>query len=264
MKQPPKVKVVIPFRDRGKDLRRGANLEVVIAWWYSHGFSPVIVGDGLEGDTQFNRHKAYNKAVAAFPETEVFIFTEADMLIPIDQVAVGVRLAQRKPGLVVPFMQYRYLSDEVTANIRDSYNDLTSEELAQWFAKPSINPASIFSIVPESTMENGKSIGAVNIVSRETLELTGGFTEATRGNWYDDNIIKEGFEFITGNKTAWVPGPAVHLYHLPGWKGDHLSDEDKAATQHNKDLLESMRTHVRRGRKDIVTALMQHREGNLQ
>jgi hypothetical protein len=105
-------------------------------------------------------------------------------------------------------------------------------------------------------MDNGKSIGAVNVVSRETLDLTGGFTEATSGNWYDDNIIEEGFTFLTGQPTRWVSGPAVHLYHLPGHKGDHLTDEDKNATYHNKLLLEQMRRFIRLGNRVGVENLM--------
>jgi hypothetical protein len=68
-------KIIIPFRDRGIDPRRAANLEVVQAWWYAHGFTPQIVDDGLSGGAQFNRHRAYNRAVERFPETEVFVFT---------------------------------------------------------------------------------------------------------------------------------------------------------------------------------------------
>jgi hypothetical protein len=237
-------KVIIPFRDRGLDARRGANLEVVMAWWWAHGLTPEVVDDGLTGDAQFNRHRAYNRAVAANPNVDVFIFTEADMLIPIPQIAIATKLAIRRPGLIVPFMQYRYLSDESTAKVRDYFHDLEPQELAQWMALDHMNPTSIFMITPESTMDNGASIGAVNVVSRETLEITGGFTEATSGNWYDDNIIEEGFTYLTQQRTSFVPGPAVHMYHLPGWKGDHLTEEDKAATQRNKDILVRMRADV--------------------
>ena len=109
-------------------------------------------------------------------------------------------------------------------------------------------------------MDGGKSIGAVNVVSRLTLQVTGGFTEATSGNWYDDNIIEEGFAYLTGNRTRWASGPAVHLYHLPGHSGDHLSGEDKAATQRNRDLLNIMRHDIRRGDREAVKHLMQFRK----
>ncbi len=254
------LKVIIPFRLReNADIRRAANLNVVMAWWWSHGLTPEVVDDGLTGDAQFNRHRAYNRAVSGNPDVDVFVFSEADMLIPIDQIAIAVKMAKRKTGLVVPFMQYRYLSDETTAQVRDAFSEFSSEELANWIAMPSINPMSIFHLTPESTMDNGRSIGAVNVVSRETLETTGGFTEATSGNWYDDNIIEEGFKFLTKHPTSFVPGPAVHLYHLPGWKGEHLSEADKIATQHNRNLLIQMRADIRMGDHEAVRQLMQVR-----
>lgn len=251
--------VIIPFRDRGLDPRRAANLEVVQAWWYAHGFDPQIMDDGLEGDAQFNRHRAYNRAVSRNHHTDIFIFAEADMLVHPSQIMFGIRLARRQPGLVVPFTQYRYWSDDMTAMCRDEYHDYDSEYVGSIWQRGVTDSLSLFARVPESTMDNGKSIGAVNIVSRETLEITGGFTEATSGNWYDDRIIDKAFSFLTGNKTAYVPGPAVHLYHLPGWQGDHLSEADRTATQRNRDILRLMQRDIRLGNREDVKRLMEVR-----
>lgn len=254
------VKVIIPFRLReGADMRRSANLEVVQAWWYAHGFDPVVVDDGLTGDAQFNRHRAYNRAVERFPETDVFVFTEADMLIHPDQIRAAADEAMQDPGLVVPFTQYRYLSDGLTASIREWYHDQPLADTASWWSLRPDSPSSVFQMMAESVMDNGKSIGAVNVVSRRTLEMTGGFTEATSGNWYDDNIIEKGFAYLTGNKTRWVTGPAVHLYHLPGWTGDHLTEEDRRATARNKGILDAMRYNIRYNRRQAVLDLMKFR-----
>jgi hypothetical protein len=247
----PNVKVLIPFRDRGIDQRRAANLKIVLAWWRAHGLDPLVVDDGLSGNASFNRHRAYNQAVAAHPSADVFVFTEADMLLTAQQISDAVALASAKPGLVVPFRQYRYLSDETTAHIRDV---VTREPQSQW-----ADFDWLMDLEPVETMDNGASIGAVNVISRDALQMTGGFTEATSGNWYDDNIIAEGFAYLTGNKTRYVEGAAVHLYHLPGWKGDHLTDEDKAATARNKELLIAMREDLKQGRRDQVKALMEIR-----
>lgn len=255
-----KAQVIIPFRLReGADFRRAANLEVVQAWWYAHGFDPQIVSDGLDGDAQFNRHRAYNQAVSRNPDTDCFIFAEADMLIHPDQINLGVRLALRRPGLVVPFTQYRYLSDEATTGLRDWYHDTPTLDVAFAWSLPTDNRLSVFSIGPESTMDNGRSIGAVNVVSAETLRITGGFTEKTSGNWYDDNITEEAFAFLTGNETAFVPGPAVHLYHLPGHTGDHLTDEDKLATAHNRQILVNLRRAIRMRQHRPVRELLAYR-----
>jgi hypothetical protein len=249
------MRVIIPFRDRGIDPHRAANLEVVQAWWYAHGFEPMIVDDGLDEAAQFNRHRAYNRAVERFPETEVFIFTEADMLIHPYQIDLAVDLAAQAPGLVVPFTQYRYLSGLATTTLRDCYHDWAPGKVGEWWSRHISDQSSVFRIPAESTMDNGRSIGAVNVISAETLHMTGGFTEATRGNWYDDRIIEEGFAFLT-QPTRYIEGPAVHLYHLPGWKGKHLSDEDKAATLHNKSLLTTMRGWIRQGNRGAVQGLM--------
>lgn len=252
----PTVKVVIPFRDRGLDLRRGANLEVVMAWWWAHGITPYIQDDGGSGDAQFNRHRAYNLAVEAFPEADAFVFTEADMLIHPTQILNACAEALARPGLVVPFTQYRYLSDQTTAVVRDRFHDLDRAELAKWWARNPDDPNSVFSLTPESMMDNGRSIGAVNIVSKVALDMAGGFTEATSGNWYDDNIVEEAFAYLTGTPTRWAHGPAVHLYHLPGWKGDHLTEEDRQATARNKELLRLMRHYIEQGQDDVVREIM--------
>lgn len=246
-----KVKMLIPFRDRGLDPRRLANLEVVMAWWWAYDLVPAIVTDGLNGDDQFNRHKAYNLGVDQYPEADVYVFTEADMLLPIKQIGEAIQMAYDQPGLVVPFTQYRYLTEATTTSVREAFADEDTEDLAK-----AIERGFPFDLEPESTMDNGRSIGAVNVVSRETLELTGGFTEATSGNWYDDRIIEEGWQAITRHRTRHVDGPAVHLYHLPGWTGDHLTEADKRATRNNRDLLVNMRADIRMGNLHKVRDLM--------
>lgn len=251
------VKVVIPWRDRGTDPRRPANLEVVLAWWWAHGFTPVVQDDGLSGDAPFNRHRAYNLAVDAHPEVDVFVFTEADMLIRPVQINYATQVAHDDIGLVVPFMSYRYLSDDTTGKVRDIMHDLDSESLARWFADEVV-----FGLPAENVIENGRSIGAVNVVSRRTLDLTGGYTEATSGNWYDDRIVEEGWKFLAA-PTRHISGPAVHLYHIPGHAENgsvaHLSTADRLATQRNRDLLRMMRRDIRTRNYEAVRALMAKR-----
>lgn len=255
------VAVIIPFRDRGLDYRRAANLEIVMQWWYVHGFDPKIVSDGGSGDSQFNRHKAYNRAVSGNLDADVFVFAEADMLIHPEQIHHAVFLASVRMGLVVPFTQYRYLADSTTDFIRETCAGMTDRDLIDWWTLDANHHNSIFDMRAESTMDNGKSIGAVNVVSRRTLEVTGGFTEMTEGNWYDDNIIEESFTYLTKSPTRFVSGPAVHLYHLPGHSGDHLTDADKKSTARNRDLLVRIRADIKMKRSGPVRRIMQYREG---
>lgn len=203
-------RVIVPFRDRGDPLRK-ANLQRVLEHWAGH---PVtVVDDGRTGDSPFCRSKAYNRA-ARQTSAQVLVFTESDMLIDHHQISEGIQRAASAPGLVVPFTTYRYLSPTDSERVRR--HEVEPEEC-----------------VPESTMDNGTSIGAINIVSRETLELVGGYDERFEGSWYDDRAMCKAFEVCT-QPTRYVDGPAHHLYHLPGFKGDHLTVEDLGATRRNK------------------------------
>ena len=212
--------IIIPFRDRGLDPRRSANLEAVQRWWKPSAWDVLVVSDGRTGDEQFNRSAAYNLG-AQQTDADVLVYTESDMLLGFDQIAHAIELAATAPGLVVPFTQYRYLGEADSVQVRST-----------------LQPDGFR---PESVMDNGRSIGAVNVVSRETLDLIGGgYTERTEGNWYDDNIMHRAFDVCAG-PTRWVDGPAWHLFHLPGHKGDHLTEADRAATARNKALWQQVR-----------------------
>lgn len=208
-----RIAVVIPFRDRGSDPLRQANLDTVLDHWKAYTRTPLVVSDGGYGDAQFNRSAAYNRG-AEQTDADVLIFTESDMLIDFDQIDEGVCLARQSRGLVVPFTLYRYLSPEDSA----------------WVRAGELHP---LDATPETTMENGQSIGAINIVSRETFNAVGQYDEGFKGSWWDDRAMKIAFE-VTSGPTRWVTGPAHHIYHKPGWKGSHLTDEDKRATERNK------------------------------
>lgn len=207
--------ICIPFRDRGLDPLRQADLNAVLDWWADFPAPVHVVSDGRTGDAQFNRSRAYNLGRAIAWDADVIVYSESDMLLPYEQITEAIELAAQRPGLVVPFTRYCYLSPDDSIKVRGG-------------AHPT-------SVTPESTMENGRSIGAVNVVSQATLDLVGGYTELTEGAWFDDNIMAHAFEVCAGS-TRWVTGDAHHLYHLPGFKGDHLSAEDRAATARNKAL----------------------------
>lgn len=207
------VVIIIPYRDRGTDPLRAANLDRVLQHWTGYPAHFYFVDDGRSGAAAFNRSAAYNRG-AAMTDAEVLVYTEADMLVDYAQVTEAVELARQEPGLVIPFTQYRYLSPADSEAVRRR-------------RKPT------WRCTPEHVMDDGQSIGAINVVSRRSIELVGGWDEAFEGNWYDDNAMKIAFEICAG-PTRWVDGPAYHLYHLPGHKGEHLTDADRAATAANK------------------------------
>lgn len=237
-------KVFIPFRFHGMgDPRRAANLDVVQAWWYGHGFEPVIISDGGLGDEPFNKHRAYNLVVDTNPGIEVFIFAEPDTLVHPDQIRKAVRYAERTKGLVIPFTEYRYLSDKVTGLIRDTYYDMGTADLAEWWALPASHFNSIFDMRADEVREN--TVGAVRVVSRATLVKAGGFTEASDY----DHAIEKAFACVT-NKTRYVYGPAIHLF-----------DNDEDAVPQDRDLLvfTAVERAIQRGDKAALRRLMLHR-----
>jgi len=212
---------VVPFRDRGRDELRSANLKTIVAYLESLDLGPVyVVSDGREGDAAFCRHAAYNAGGAqAFANgAETICFYESDMIVSREQLVEGIRMASESMGLVVPFTQYRYLSPEDSEKVRNG----------------EIDP---FTCRPEYTMEDGESIGAINILSRESIEAVGQWDTVPDGNGFDDNMMERAFEVCCGQATRYITGPATHLFHRPAWYGlrrAEVTAEDKAATMRNK------------------------------
>lgn len=210
----PLYEVIVPFRDRGRDPLRAQNVSRVVGMWEDYGYQPWVIGDGRSGVDQFNRSAAYNRGVAnAYEGCDGFIFAESDMLIDDRQIDAACELAEKGVGMVVPFTEYRYLTERDSERARDGDDPIH--------------------FTPAYRMANGSSIGAINVVSRETMNLVGQWDEKFEGNWYDDDAMKLAFQACAG-PTRWVDGPAYHLYHLPGHNGDHLTEQDRAATARNK------------------------------
>lgn len=211
--------IIIPWRDRGKDPLRAANLRRVTQQWDDFEITTVVADRG-HGDDQFNRSAAYNRGIQTLTGMDVYVFCESDMLIDKGQVYKAAALSVHGPGLVIPFTEYRYLSPRDSEKVRNGEDHTKCK--------------------PSWTMADGRSIGAINVVSAMTMNLIGQWDEKFEGNWYDDDAMARAFEVCAG-PTRWVDGPAYHLHHLPGHRGDHLTDEDKAATERNKDRLQLYR-----------------------
>lgn len=211
---------VVPYRDRGRDPLRPANLKAIVGYLEALKLGPVIVAsDGRDGDRSFCRHIAYNTGgEQAFTNgADIVTFYESDMIVSRQQLVEGIQLAAEKPGLVVPFTQYRYLTPEDSEKVRTEAADP-------------------FAFTPEYTMDNGQSIGAINILSRESIEAVGQWDTVPDGNGYDDNIMHRAFEVCCG-PTRHIEGPAAHLFHHPGWYGlprAQVTAEDRRATERNK------------------------------
>lgn len=228
--------VSIPFRDRGLDPLRPANLAYVADYWTGYSCEVQVVSDGRDGDALFNRGAAYNRAFSSAGDADMFIFAESDLVVDFDQIDRAVEMAAESLGMVIPFSWFMAIGEEDSARVR------------------------AFEIYPEDALASPvkghrRSIGAVNVVSRRTLDEVGGWDEVTEGAWYDDDIMKIAFDSV--GPTRWVEGSAYHLYHLSGGRGAHLSQDERAATAKNRLRLrqylqaktpEQIRELVRQGR----------------
>jgi hypothetical protein len=216
-----KAAVIIAFRDRGGDPQRSANLARVTDHWSGYDCKILVTSDGRADNAQFNRSSAYNRAVGRGLETatnaDVLIFAESDMLISFDQIDRAVALAVAAPGMVIPFSWFMALSEGDSRRVRAH----------------EVDPVDC-----DTTAVKGHrgSIGAVNVMSRDTYDLVGGYDERFEGAWYDDDAMKIAFDIAAG-PTRWVEGSAYHLYHLSGGGGEHLSREDRVATSRNRQRL---------------------------
>lgn len=207
------VAIIIGYRDRGTDPLRSANLNRTLEHWASFGAELSIVNDGGTGQDQWNRHRAYNRG-AAQTHADILCYVESDMLISFTQMDTAIEWATLKPGLVVPFTERHELSPQDSDRVRNYQADYLS-------------------VVGQVIKPKPRRTGAINVLSRATLDLVGGYDETFSGSWWDDRAMHRAFDICAG-PTRWVNGPSVHLYHLPGYQGAHLSDEDRAATRANR------------------------------
>ena len=210
--------VIIPFRDRGVDVNRSLNMQRVLQHWEDdHGMEPFAVSDGRSDRELFNRSAAYNRGITValqdLPDYDAYIFTESDMLVDPEQVDQALDQAMDRIGMVVPFSTYCYHSPESSMHIR---NGKDPEDYK-----------------PRWKMDNCTSIGAINVVSRATMDAVGWWDEKFEGNWYDDDAMKLAFDLLTA-PTRFIEGKAHHLYHLPGHRGVHLTNKEKDATAANQ------------------------------
>lgn len=216
------VSIVVPWRDKGDEHRR-KNFDHVIDYLRGLNLGTVVIApDGRSGNEPFNRSAAFNRGRADHP-ADVYIWHEADMLIPADQLRAGIARAAGQAGLVVPFTRYHYLSPEDTDRVRGG--------------EP------VTSCVPEWVMPDGKSIGAVGITSEATMQMVGQWDETFHGWGFDDNAMFRAFAVCAG--TAWIDGPAWHCYHTPGWSPEVW------ATKHSRQVPEAERLATEANRQRL-------------
>lgn len=212
--------IVMPWRDRG-DLTRKANFDYVLNRLLDLDAGEVLVCDDGNTTGPFNRSAAYNAGRGHRPDAEVYIWHEADMIVPRAQLEAAVASALEAPGLVVPFTTYAYLSEPASAAVLAGEHTHAS--------------------IPEFTMPDGRSVGAVGVTSAATMDAVGRWDQRFTGWGYDDRAMARAFEVCCG-PVRFTPGYGTHLWHSPGWEAggkfyggsEGLTLDERNATEANR------------------------------
>ena len=147
---------------------------------------PLISG----GEPDDNRAQARNRLARSAAQTtaDVYVFVDADSLVPRNNLLEAARLAGETPGLVFAFDVYQRLSRASTSRLN------------HW--------QEAFSLPVEWEMYDSPSMGATAI-SRACFDELGGFDES-----FD---ACEDVDFSQRAARLWpvrrLPGELVHLWH---------------------------------------------------
>lgn len=218
-----KPSVLIAWRDSG-DADRQANLIAVLDHLVDLDWPLILCSDGGEPGEPFNRSRAFNWGVRNHP-ARAYVFHEADMLLPLDQLDDGAVIAERRPGLVVPFTRWRALGPEAT-----------------YLARQGVRPETLR---PDRTMDDGQAVGAVGIASAESMRLLGQWDENFSGHGFDDRAMYHAFRKAAGPGT-YVEGDAHALWHPPAYSPwEQTSEAANAANYSEADVEATVRNRSR-------------------
>jgi hypothetical protein len=216
--------IVIPWRDSG-DPHRQANLTRVLDHLSPLGLPLILADDGSESGP-FNRSAAYNhgrELAISKHGADCYVWHEADMIVPLDQLDDAIAYAEKRHGLVVPFTRYRYLGEEAS--------------------RLALSGVNVDTLYPQWVMENGSAVGAVGVCSEATMRAIGQWDEKFSGHGYDDRAMFAAFKAACG-QVVFIEGDGTHLWHpmsyAPWERGTRASDaanftpEEVAATRANR------------------------------
>ena len=152
------VSIIIPWLDRG-DARRRAVADFVIAYYQSLGLGEVVIGDYPDDGRPLNRSRLRNEG-AKKATGDILVFSDADCIVPREQLVEAIRLATKAPGAVLPY-------DRAVTNVREhDVNDILYRNAPPWgYVDPS--RASYRSQVP---LPDYWHAGPIYAMRRETFD----------------------------------------------------------------------------------------------
>src|SRR5580704_8264928 len=182
----------MPFRDVTGSHERVASLGFVTAWYGRH-FPAWRLLPPDDGEPEFHRVKAINRAIDAQPEDAVIVWADpASFLRWPGQLRRAVRLAE-EPGVVLPHQRVMYLNPDASRRVLDHWSfEFTDEECDE--------------VVPSS-------FGNLLVFSRATWLAAGGLDERFPPLYGGDDAA---FGYACDALVAPVrrlEGDAIHLWH---------------------------------------------------
>ena len=204
------VRVLIPFRQGETDAHRLRALEIVRGY-YADNFPEWPIVTSLTDP--FSRARSLDYGVRHFDPAIVYVFQDADSLVPPEQLEHAVDFAHRG-YLAWAYTIYCRLSRQTTEGV-ESWADLDDVEPEEAREMPSLGVAAI---------------------SRIAYFDAGG---------YDRRFVEWGYEdsaFVVSCVRAGIPttrieGPLWHLWHPPA-PGSDLSPEKSEDAERNRLLYE--------------------------
>lgn len=190
--------VLIPFRSDDPDRIR--NVKYVLAHVQDEWpISSIIQCMDRE---DFNRSRARNVAAkGAYKSAEVFIFLDADSIVDVKQIELGIEIA-KEHGWCFPYNEYRSLSREGTINF---LLNIPLQEEAELY-KPD------YDYIFPSADHPEPSVGGCIIVHRDAWGAVGGWDERFIGWGEEDRAFALSLDTLIHPEVR-VPGPLYHLWH---------------------------------------------------
>jgi hypothetical protein len=192
--------IVTAWKDLGDPDRR-ASYEWTRSYWRHHFPDAELV----EGSPEpFTRARGLNDAIRRASHDVIF-HADPDTVIAPASVRLAVEMVTKADGLVVPYMQYLYLTRDATRRLH-AHGDWTEFDTGDC----------------EFSGEGGA--GPTSAFSRRTWELAGGYDERF-GLWGGEDAA---FAYACGAFVGpWrlIAGPALHSWHprlpesIPGTDG---------------------------------------------
>lgn len=181
--------IIVPWR--GGDPHREAAYDFVSRWVASTGM-PWMTADS--GDGTFSRAASKNLGASRCASwADVFIFNDADMIVPVEQYHAAVEEAWATGNLVVAYVEYCALDEYHSKRIY-------AGDVAPFSERHPVSNVAF-------------SVGGVVAICRDRFYEIGGYDERFKGWGNEDFALAIAAGTLFGNPRPRLEGQALHFFH---------------------------------------------------